>query len=218
MKHFITLISIIILSAININIYAQSNSLAYEKSNAERIIAEYNHYESIKIIEFGNIQTFPYDVRKISDRSLLILKEASYISQRMLDAFHAENTDEAIKLLRECKDSTYRFKDEWIPSSNTLDNLYLVTTDPALYLDKNLNDEFSTTMNARKVIYVLPNSSIKFTEVLIYNENGEIQYLGTSFTNRVVDLFNSCTDFHNSFRELFNELDNWENEEYNIVR
>ena len=207
MKNFIiTIITIFVTTFI---------ASCHEKSDAEKYIADYNHYESVKITEFGNIQKFPYATRKVIAWNYFTSKEATYVAECTVNAFYAKNVNEAIKMLMECKDSTYRFMDK-MPSSNTIENLSLIAKDPVLYLDKNLNDDFFVMMNARKVTYVLPNGKIE-TDVLIYNEDGEIQGLGITFVDSVIDFFNSCSSFYEQCRELSNDLNYWMNEEYNVI-
>ena len=92
----------------------------HEKSDAEKYIAECNHCESVIITEFGNIQKFPYATRKVIAWSLFTAKEATYVAECTVNAFHAKNVNEAIEMLIECKDSTYRFIDR-MPSSNTIE-------------------------------------------------------------------------------------------------
>ena len=187
----------------------------HEKSDAEKFIAEYNHYESVKITEFGNIQKFPYATRKVIAWSYFTAKEATYVVECTVNAFHAKNTNEAIEMLIECKDSTYRFIDR-MPSSNTIENLSLIAKDPVLYLDRNLNDDFFVMRNARKVTYVLPNGKIE-TDVLIYDEDGEMQGLGITFKKCVINFFKNCTEFYNECRELYIDLDDWMNGKYNVI-
>ena len=187
----------------------------HEKSDAEMYIADCKHCESVIITEFGDIQKFPYATRKIIAWSYFTKKEATYVAECTANAFHAKNVNEAIEMLIECKDSTYRFMDK-MPSSNTIENLSLIAEDPVLYLDKNLNDDFFVMRNARKVTYVLPNGKIE-TDVLIYNEDGEIQGLGITFVDCVIDFFNSCSNFYEQCRELSNDLNYWMSEEYNVI-
>jgi hypothetical protein len=187
----------------------------HEKSDAEKFIADYNHCESVKITEFGNIQKFPYATRKVLAWSLFTSKEATYVAECTANAFYAKSVNDAIKMLKECKDSTERFKMR-MPSSSTMDNLTLVAKDPVLYLDKNLNDDFFEMVNARRVTYVLPNGSIE-TDVLIYNEDGEMRGLGITFGECVVNFFKCCTSFYNERRELLTDLDDWMNGKYNVI-
>ena len=207
MKHIIITIITIFVAIISAS--------CHEKSDAEKYIAEYNHYESVKITEFGNIQKFPYATRKVIAWSYFTAKEATYVAECTVNAFHAKNTNEAIEMLIECKDSTYRFIDR-MPSSNTIENLSLIAKDPVLYLDRNLNDDFFVMRNARKVTYVLPNGKIE-TDVLIYDEDGEMQGLGITFKECVINFFKNCTEFYNECRELYIDLDDWMNGKYNVI-
>ena len=186
-----------------------------EKSDAEKYIADCKHCESVIITEFGNIQKFPYATRKVIAWNYFTAKEATYVAECTANAFHAKNVNEAIEMLIECKDSTYRFIDR-MPSSNTIENLSLIAKDPVLYLDRNLNDDFFVMRNARKVTYVLPNGKIE-TDVLIYNEDGEIQGLGIDFVDSVIDFFNSCSSFYEQCRELYIDLDDWMSGKYNVI-
>jgi hypothetical protein len=187
----------------------------HEKSDAEKFIADYNNCTSVQITEFGDIQKFPYATRRVIAWNLFLSKESLYVAECTANAFHAKSVNDAIKMLKECKDSTDRFKMR-MPSSSTIDNLTLVAKDPVLYLDKNLNDDFFVMVNARKVTYVLPNGSIE-TDVLIYNEDGEMQGLGITFGDCVINFFKSCTSFYNECRELLTDLDDWMNGKYNVI-
>ena len=207
MKNFIiTIITIFVTT---------SMASCYEKSDAEKYIAECNHCESVIITEFGNIQKFPYATKKVIDWSLFALKEAVCVAECTVNAFHAKNVNEAIKMLSECNDSTYRFEDR-MPSSNTIENLSLIAKNPVLYLDKNMNDDFFVMMNARKVTYVLPNGKIK-TDVIIYNEDGEIQELGITLKKCVINFFNDLTKFYNESSKLKGALIDWMNGKYNVI-
>lgn len=206
MKHIITIITIFV---------AIISASCHEKSDAEKYIAEYNQYESVKITEFGNIQKFPYATRKVIAWNLILSKESLYVAKCTTNAFQAKSVNDAIKILKECKDSTDRFMDK-MPSSNTIENLSLIAKDPVLYLDRNLNDDFFVMRNARKVTYVLPNGKIE-TDVLIYDEDGEMQGLGITFGDSVVDFFKSCANFYKQCSELYIDLDDWMNGKYNVI-
>jgi hypothetical protein len=186
-----------------------------EKSDAEKFIADYNNCASVQITEFGDIQKFPYATRKVLAWSLRTSKEAAYVAECTANAFHAKSVNDAIKMLKECKDSTDKFKMS-MPSSSTMDNLTLVAKNPVLYLDKNLNDDFFKMVDARKVTYILPNGNIE-TDVLIYNEDGEMQGLGITFGDSVIGFFKSCSNFYNQCRELYTDLDDWKNGEYDVI-
>ena len=207
MKNFIiTIITIFVTT---------SMASCYEKSDAEKYIADYNHYESVKITEFGNIQKFPYATKNVIALNLFTLEEAAYVAECTANAFHAKNVNEAIKMLRECKDSIYRFIDR-MPSSNTIENLSLIAENPVLYLDKNMNDDFFVMMNARKVTYVLPNGKIE-TDVIIYNEDGEIQDLGITLKKYVINFFKYFNKVYNEWLKLTCDLDDWMNGKYNVI-
>lgn len=205
-KFIITIITIFVTSFM---------ASCHEKSDAEKYIAYCNRCESVKITEFGNIRKFPYATKKVIAWSFFTIKEAAYVAECTANAFHAENVNEAIKMLRECKDSTYRFIDR-MPSSNTIENISLIAENPVLYLDKNPNDDFFVMMNARKVTYVLPNGKTE-TDVIIYNEDGEIQGLGITFEECVINFFKNSTIFYNECLELICDLDDWMNGKYNVI-
>ena len=193
-----------------------------EKSDAERYIADCKHCESVIITEFGNIQKFPYATERVQICGYFISKEALYVLKCTNDAFYAKNTNEAIKIIMECKDSVDRFKNtNMMPAPNTIKNLTLIAEDPVLYLDRNLNDCFDKNLkgyffemrNARKVTYILPNGHIE-TDVLIYKKDGRIQGLGMHFKDSVVRFFESCSNFYKQCGELYYDLANWMNGEY----
>ncbi len=184
-----------------------------EKSDAERYIADCKHCESVIITEFGNIQKFPYATTKVIACSYFISKETTYMLKCTNNALDAKNTNEAIEILMECKDSVDRFKNKYMPAPNTIKTITLIAEDPVLYLDRNLNDYFFEMRNARKVTYILPNGRIE-TDVLIYKKDGEIQGLGITFKECVVSFFESCSKFYKECGEFYYDLANWMNGEY----
>ena len=86
----------------------------HEKSDAEKYIAECNHCESVIITEFGNIQKFPYATRKVIAWSLFTAKEATYVAECTVNAFHAKNVNEAIEMYDKTIEVDPKYLDAYI--------------------------------------------------------------------------------------------------------
>ena len=178
-----------------------------EKHNAAKYLADSYGYVSTKVIEFGELQDFPYINMKAMGLALLTAKETNRLTHEDCKVFETAKTNrEAVRMLTECLDSTKRFESRVLPSSSLQIEMAMIADHPDWYLGT-INEELPMR-KGRLVTFSTPDGYIK-SDVVIYDNHGEIQGLGSTGYKDMKNFLDQLSKYNHEVLELQNDLWNW---------